>query len=108
MEISIKACNTEKEDNPPLDSEDSSYCQPGSNIVGKQQPFISVFKLIPVAIAAQRLFILFLKRMTVYMIEFPQAYGRSPGMSPYVSFKKAQILWSNVCFWLQHQDLSVC
>lgn len=38
----------------------------------------------------------------------PQAYGRSQGTPPYVSFKKLQTPWSNGNHWLRCQGLSEC
>ena len=73
----------------PLESDDSSMAILGPMLSGKSKPIVCVFQLVPVAETAQHLLILLFKCMSVDVVEFLEAYGRSLGTSPYVSFKKA-------------------
>lgn len=65
------------------------YGKMGTCVFREQQPFLGMVKLFPAAETAQHFLVLLLIKYARLCDRTFQAYGRSPGMSPYVSFKKS-------------------
>ena len=81
--------------------------QQGTDIPGEQQPLLRMFQLVPLTKTAQYLLVLPLKGMSVYMIVFLKRTAGHWGCLHTSLLKKLRIPWSNVCPWLQCQDLWV-
>ncbi len=73
-------------------------------VVREQHPSVRMIELFPIPEPTECFLILFLKCMTIYMIELLKRMAGHRGCLHTSLLKKLQIPWSNGCLYKPHPD----